>query len=120
MRIALDTPFLKDGIRSTNFFNGRLLSAEDLGQEQTARDAAQQRLGRALGEGVAYGLEVSLSQDNSATTPLVTVQPGLAVNREGEAMEPVSYTHLRAPETGAYLVCRLLPEKKTASLTPAA
>lgn len=87
MRIALDTPFLKDGIRSTNFFNGRLLSAEDLGQEQTARDAGQQRLGRALGEGVAYGLEVSLSQDNSATTPLVTVQPGLAVNREGEAME---------------------------------
>ncbi|RKH09094.1 hypothetical protein D7V97_17695 [Corallococcus sp. CA053C] len=87
MRIALDTPFLKDGIRSTNFFNGRLLSAEDLGQEQTARDAAQQRMGRALGEGVAYGLEVSLSQDNSPTTPLVTVQPGLGVNREGEAME---------------------------------
>ena len=25
---------------------------------------------------------------------------------------PVSYTHLRAHETGAYLVCRLLLEKK--------
>ena len=28
---------------------------------------------------------------------------------------PVSYTHLRAHETGAYLVCRLLLEKKTAA-----
>ena len=27
-------------------------------------------------------------------------------------MEAVSYTHLRAHETGAYLVCRLLLEKK--------
>ena len=26
--------------------------------------------------------------------------------------DPVSYTHLRAHETGAYLVCRLLLEKK--------
>ena len=28
------------------------------------------------------------------------------------AERPVSYTHLRAHETGAYLVCRLLLEKK--------
>ena len=27
-------------------------------------------------------------------------------------MEAVSYTHLRAPETDSYLVCRLLLEKK--------
>src|SRR5665647_3632445 len=28
------------------------------------------------------------------------------------ALEPVSYTHLRAHETDSYLVCRLLLEKK--------
>ncbi|AFE04868.1 hypothetical protein COCOR_02852 [Corallococcus coralloides DSM 2259] len=87
MRIDLDTAFLDDGIRSTNFFNGRLLSAEDLTQEQTARDAALQRMGRALGEGVAYGLEVTPSQDNTVSTPLVTVRPGLAVNREGQTLK---------------------------------
>ncbi|MBU8896479.1 hypothetical protein DRW03_24390 [Corallococcus sp. H22C18031201] len=104
MRIALDTPFLKDGIRSTNFFNGRLLSAEDLSREQAARDAAQERLGRALGEGVAYGLEVGLSLDNSPSTPLVTVQPGLALSRDGEALEllqPVEVSLLQGAVEGA-------------------
>ena len=31
---------------------------------------------------------------------------------EAIVADPVSYTHLRAHETGAYLVCRLLLEKK--------
>ena len=31
---------------------------------------------------------------------------------EPELVEPVSYTHLRAHETGRNLVCRLLLEKK--------
>ena len=45
MRIDLDTAFLDDGIRSTNFFNGRLLSAEDLTQEQKARKEALKQFG---------------------------------------------------------------------------
>ena len=32
--------------------------------------------------------------------------------KDENAQVPVSYTHLRAHETGAYLVCRLLLEKK--------
>src|SRR5678809_588189 len=32
--------------------------------------------------------------------------------KAGEPIEPVSYTHLRAHETGRNLVCRLLLEKK--------
>ena len=35
-----------------------------------------------------------------------------ATRGDEEAAEAVSYTHLRAHETGAYLVCRLLLEKK--------
>ncbi len=57
-RTQLDTPFLDGGIRSTNFFNGRLLSREDLQREQDAERAVHERLGRALGTGIAYGLEV--------------------------------------------------------------
>ena len=34
------------------------------------------------------------------------------INREVDASEPVSYTHLRAHETVLDLVCRLLLEKK--------
>src|SRR5674476_1613412 len=38
--------------------------------------------------------------------------PRLHWDRATLQVEPVSYTHLRAPETGRKLVCRLLLEKK--------
>ncbi|HLM56361.1 MAG TPA: carboxypeptidase-like regulatory domain-containing protein [Pyrinomonadaceae bacterium] len=80
-------PILRGGIRSVNFFNGRLLSAEDLKQEQDANREGRARLGQAVGHGVAYGLEVALSAANTAQTPVVTVGAGLAVNREGRALK---------------------------------
>ena len=99
MRIDLDTAFLDDGIRSTNFFNGRLLSAEDLTQEQRARKEALKQFGAALGEGVVHGLEVeAIVGGSSATEPVVTVKQGLAINREGRALElkqPVEVSLLR-------------------------
>jgi hypothetical protein len=73
------------GIRSINFFNGRLLTAEDMTAEQTTRRAADARLGKALGAGIAYGLEVTQSVAN-ATAPIVTVQPGLAISASGQAL----------------------------------
>src|SRR4051812_48149119 len=85
--IQLGTGILDNGIRSVNFFNGRLLSGEDLSQEQTANRTARRYLGQAVGEGVAYGLEVSQSQGVSTPSmPVVTVQPGLAVNRNGQTL----------------------------------
>ncbi|MCP3137355.1 hypothetical protein [Pyxidicoccus xibeiensis] len=99
MRIDLDTAFLDDGIRSTNFFNGRLLSAEDLTQEQQARKEALKQFGVAFGEGVVHGLEVeAITGGSSATEPIVTVKKGLALNREGRALElkqPVEVSLLR-------------------------
>lgn len=80
-------PILRGGIRSVNFFNGRLLSAEDLKQEQDANREGRARLGQAVGHGVAYGLEVAPSAANTAQTPVVTVGSGLAVNREGRALK---------------------------------
>jgi hypothetical protein len=88
--IELLEPFLEQGIRNTNFFNGRLLSAEDLRAEQEANRQQHQQLGRALGEGVAYGLEVRKACDTSppsgTTAALVKVSAGLAVNRRGQAL----------------------------------
>lgn len=99
MRIDLDTAFLDDGIRSTNFFNGRLLSAEDLTREQQARKEALKQFGVAFGEGVVHGLEVEAIIGGSSTTePIVTVKKGLALNREGRALElkqPVEVSLLR-------------------------
>ena len=67
------------GIRSINFFNGRLLTAEDMTQEQGTRRDADALLGRSLGAGIASGLEVSEAASSGAV-PLVTVQAGLAIN----------------------------------------
>ena len=111
------------GIRSINFFNGRLLTAEDLTQEQAARAETEARLGKTVGAGVAWGLEVSQSAAN-ATAPVVTVQPGVALNQRGQALclsskadislvrpaganAPVSgavFSDCQPPQPGVYLV----------------
>ena len=73
------------GIRSINFFNGRLLTAEDMTQEQGTRRDADDLLGRSLGAGIACGLEVS-EVASSGGMPVVTVQAGLAINARGQAL----------------------------------
>lgn len=85
MSVALDTPFkTEQSIRSVNFFNNRLLSAEDLNAEKAANRAEHKQLGRALGDGIVRGLEVSV-QDKAL--PSLTVTAGLAINRSGRAVE---------------------------------
>ena len=86
----LRTQVLEGGIKSVNFFNGRLLSAEDLSLEKNANKHARQQLGQAIGDGIAYGLEVreSIGQSTSQA-PVVTVNAGLAVNREGQTLQLV-------------------------------
>lgn len=83
----LTEAILDGGIYSINFFNGRLLSGEDLSQEHSANSEARRRLGLAGGDGVAFGLEVSESVDASTkAAPVVTVKMGLAVNRLGHTL----------------------------------
>jgi hypothetical protein len=80
-------PILSGGIRNNYFFNGRLLSAEDLREEQAANLEGHRRLGEAIGDGVAYGLRVSEKTGTSTkSTPVITVEPGLAVNRRGATL----------------------------------
>jgi hypothetical protein len=84
--IDLQQPVIDGGIRSINFFNGRMLTARDLTREQTANREATRRLGQAVGEGVAYGLELSESPASTTEAPVVAVAAGLAVNRQGQTL----------------------------------
>jgi hypothetical protein len=85
-QIDLQQPVLDSGIRSINFFNGRLLSARDLTREQSAYREGDKRLGKAIGEGVAYGLEVSPASTSRKDSPAVSVEAGLAINRNGQTL----------------------------------
>ncbi|CAN5916133.1 hypothetical protein BH11GEM2_BH11GEM2_15550 [soil metagenome] len=76
--VNLLQPILDGGVQRNNFFNGRLLSAEDLRAEQDANRAQRSQLAQALGDGVASGLEVSII---SATARTVRVRGDLAINR---------------------------------------
>lgn len=98
--IELLNPILKGGVQNTNFFNGRVLSAEDLKAEQEANRTHHQRLGQAAGEGVVYGLEVSAETGSSS----LSITKGLSLNRRGECLylpEDVSVELLPTSGTNA-------------------
>ena len=82
--LALEQPVTDGGIESVNFFNGRLLTGGDMTREQRARRDSEARIGAALGDGIAFGLEVSvLPPDAGDTLASILVQPGLAINQAG-------------------------------------
>lgn len=114
-KVELLEPLLEDGIRNTNFFNGRLLTAEDLRAEQDASRRQHLQLGRAIGEGAAYGLEVSKATISSTSlAPSVTVTSGLAINRKGQSLSLSEETEvalirekqLVGEDTGLFSDCR--------------
>jgi hypothetical protein len=85
--LQLEQPLNEGGIRSVNFFNGRLLAGRDLSREQAARREADRRLGLAAGDGVAFGLGVQRDGDLSTTdAPVLRIGSGLAVNRRGQTL----------------------------------
>ncbi|MGN7918647.1 MULTISPECIES: hypothetical protein [Lysobacter] len=85
--LQLQQPVKEGGIRTVNFFNGRLLTSKDLTREQVARREADARLGLALGDGVAFGLEAARDADlDQPSAPVLRVRAGLAVNRAGQTL----------------------------------
>src|SRR5437870_10806148 len=86
--IRLDTPFTDGGIHATYFFNGRILSREDMKREQDHEKAIHERLGLADGDGIVRGFEVEAKAigGSSIGDPVVTVHAGLAVNRLGQTV----------------------------------
>jgi len=87
MAVNLLTPILSTRTRSINFFNGRLLAGEDLTTEQQTNRVAHTLLGKAIGGGVVYGLEVAESKQSSTpAAPVLAITQGLAFNNTGAAL----------------------------------
>jgi len=85
--LELQQPLKDGGIRSVNFFNGRLLSGKDFWREQEARREGDARLGLAIGDGVAFGLEAARHDTlDKPNAPVLRIKAGLAVNRKGQAL----------------------------------
>ena len=101
----LETPILNDQTIAVNFFNGRLLSGEDLTTEQVANRRAHQLLGQSIGYGVVRGLEVDEAAGvSSVTQPVLQVKAGLALNRSGHELLLTADTQIaltRPPSTVA-------------------
>jgi hypothetical protein len=96
MASDLFKPVLNDRTRSPNFFNGRLLTGEAMSEEQDAQRAVNELLGQALGDGVAYGLQVEVASSLSTITkPVLNVKSGVAVNRRGELLLLASDTQVQ-------------------------
>ena len=99
MTTSLDTVDTSGGIAVPNFFNGRILSAEDLRLVLTADRRHRSLLGRALGPGVAAGLRVT--KPTAGGPGLVRVSAGVAVNRKGETIDLPTGIDVRVAGTGA-------------------
>src|SRR5262249_50056447 len=107
-------PVLTGGIKDAHFFNGRILTADDLRTMQAAARQHNAQLGRAIGDGVAYGLEVTPAAGAaaSATSVVLHVNRGLALNRLGEQIAlsaAVDVALVRSPAAadveGLFQVC---------------
>ena len=84
---ALDEAILHSELRHIKFFNGRLLTGGDLEEEQSAQHAHSHHLGEAIGEGVAFGLQVTpVPASSPPAGPVVAISKGLAVNRAGQTL----------------------------------
>lgn len=87
MNRQLDETIIDHGIRNTHYFNGRLLTADDLRADQAANRQQHWQLGQAIGEGVINGLEVKLIEPGAiGKLPVVEVSQGLALNRLGQML----------------------------------
>ena len=72
-----------DGIQHPNFFNGRILTATDLREEQEANEKRSRYVAQATGTGVVYGLNVQPNPDNTN----LRISAGLAINLRGDTLE---------------------------------
>lgn len=80
------------GVKRPNYFSGKLLTAEDLAEEQNYRTEKHRQLTRAiLGWGVVRGLGLTCEGDR------VRVEPGFAVDSLGRLVEVRRPCEFRLP-----------------------
>lgn len=90
---SLLEPIIEDGIKNTHYFEGRLLSAADLRDQQDANRRHHRQLGTLAGYGIVDGLGVTVQNKGDAgNSPVVRISGGKAVNLEGDVLElPLDY-----------------------------
>lgn len=98
MTTAMDAVDIAGGIAVPNFFNGRILSAEDLRLVLHADRRHRALLGRALGPGIAAGLRVAPAV---GAPGVLQVTSGAAVNRNGETIDLPDNLLVRVAGSGA-------------------
>jgi hypothetical protein len=102
MTKSLHEAILDDALSYTSFFNGRLLSGEDLARDQRANREARRRTAQAIGQGVAFGLEVfETPNESTRNSPTVTVSGGVAVSRNGHVLALKNDVDIRLVQGGA-------------------
>jgi hypothetical protein len=104
------------------YFEGRLISAADLAQEQEYHRTRRRRHNLLLhGTGIVSGLDVEVESDASGGQPSVSVSPGLAIGADGE--ELVVCERMTIPLTTTtspgYVVLRLADRPFAIVPTPA-
>lgn len=116
MARSLDTPITDDGLQGVQFFNGRVLSAADMQDEQRANRRRRAQVARAVGTGVVHGLQVSAGP--GSTPRSLRVREGLAISPGGGAVElftdvEVSVVDIQTESgpltTGQFVRCDALP-----------
>lgn len=90
------------------YYAGQLLTAQDLQLEQDYVRARLRRHNRELhGVGVVHGLQVSVRQNSGGAGEQVVVQPGIAIQPDGEDIEVCAEALATLPQTGAQLLVML-------------
>jgi hypothetical protein len=107
------------GMRRVHYFFGQALSAEDFLAEQNYFRSRLRRLNRMVhGVGVITGLGVSIAgKGNSAW---VVIEPGLAIDAQGEEIEAPEAISLPLPGQGKTLVLQIRFAERPCQPVPAA
>ena len=104
--VKLDSAVIKDG---TFTFKG----TQDTAVNRYISYKAEGKDGAAIDFFLENGkIKINLSQENNSATGTANNDAYQEIRAQINGLNTVSYTHLRAHETGRNLVCRLLLEKK--------
>lgn len=91
-----------DGVMRVRYFDGQVLTAEDLVAEQTYHRTRSRRHNRCLhGSGIVEGLEVTVGPNGPAGEPEVQIHPGCAIAPDGEELVVREPRTCRFPASGA-------------------
>ncbi len=116
MARSLNAPITDGGLEAVQFFNGRVLSAADMKDEQRANRLRRAQVARALGAGVAHGFQVDAVPGSAPQS--LRVRPGLAISPSGDPVELFTDVEVSVvdvdtdvePQTaGQFVVCNALP-----------